>query len=180
MTLVERGYFCREFLADVVDGATEGVDLLAYRNLRLAEPTFLEATRRAAARGVMVRVLALDSAAPDQIVAQATQVIPRPRVDPGTLRRQLADGEERIAQAVAGWNPELRVWFGYRGYDIVPGPHLARTDATIRMGFVGTLPEAQPGLLMDRPYVEIPVASAAGRVMGDHFDLLWERSRTLV
>lgn len=174
--LVERGYYVPSFYSHVVDDAQHSADFLMYRNLQIANVDLLETLERAARRGVRIRVLALSSEAGDDVLEQASLVLPWPRVDPPTLRRQLADSEDRVRSAVQGWSDRAQRQFEYRGYTITPNMHFARMDGVIMQGFVGTLSPAQPDQLSDRGYVEMPRSSEPGATLARHFEELWERS----
>jgi hypothetical protein len=131
---------------------------------------------RAAKRGVRIRILALSSQSGEDVLEQAALVLPRPQVPVNTLRRQLADSEERITSAVQGWDHRARRQFEYRGYTITPNMHFARSDGLIMQGFVGTLASAQPAQLTDRGYLEMPRNGEPGATLARHFEELWERS----
>jgi len=133
----------------------------------------------AALRGVHVRVLGLSSQASDAVLEQASMVLPWPKADPATLRRQLQESEERIADIVAGWRPQARSRFEYRRYEIAPNVHFVRIDGLVRTGFLGTLANAQPSRLDDRGYIELPLSNEPGATLLRHFDELWQASSSL-
>jgi len=177
--LVEKGYYTPAFLAEAIDMAQHSVYFLIYRNLQFTNVDLLEAMEHAALRGVHVRILGLSSQAGDAVLEQASMVLPRPKADPATLRRQLQESEERIADIVAGWRLPARSRFEYRRYDIAPNVHFVRIDGIIRTGFIGTLANAQPTRLDDRGYIELPLANEPGATLLRHFDELWQASSPL-
>jgi hypothetical protein len=177
--LVRRGYFTPDFLREVVEEARTVLDFLIFRNLQFTDVGLLQAMERAAERGVRIRILALSSRAPLSVIELATLVLPRPTVtDASMLQHQLAESELRIAQIVSNdWTRFARERFEYRGYDIAPSLHFVRVDMLIRGGFIGTLAQAQPRHLDERPYVELPTRSTAGEVLLKHYEELWARSQ---
>ncbi|MCX5397259.1 hypothetical protein [Streptomyces sp. NBC_00102] len=174
--LVERGYYTPPFYARVVNDAQSNADFLMYRNLQIANVDILQAMERAAKRGVHIRILAISSESTDGVLEQAAMVLPWPQVPPDTLRRQLAESEDRIRSVVAGWPTRARRNFEYRGYVIAPNMHFARMDGTVMQGFVGTLSPAQPDQLDDRGYVELPRDREPGATLSRHFEELWAQS----
>ncbi len=176
--LIPDNYMTADFLGKVADRARDRLDLIFYRNLQFANIFFLERLQKAAKRGVHIRALALWSGAPDEVLRQAIEVMPRPiPAESSILRKQLLDSESLIAKVVGEqWEPAERARFEYRGYDIVPRIHLAHVDDVILYGFLGTLALAQPMRYEERPYIELPRRSEPGVILSRHFDQLWERS----
>ncbi|MFD8935924.1 hypothetical protein ACFV0R_11790 [Streptomyces sp. NPDC059578] len=174
--LVERGYYTPPFYARVVNEAQNNADFLMYRNLQIAGVGLLQSMERAAKRGVRIRILAISSQCTDEVLEQASMVLPWPQVPPDVLRRQLHESEGRIQQVVAGWADRSRRNFEYRGYTIAPNMHFARTDGVMMQGFVGTLSPAQPEQLEDRGYLELPREREPGATLSRHFDELWAQS----
>ncbi|QFZ19954.1 phospholipase D-like domain-containing protein [Saccharothrix syringae] len=174
--VVDRGYFTPVFLRRAVDDARRNIDFLIYRNLQFTNVDLLESMEYAAKRGVRIRILALSSRADDSVLEQASMVLPWPQADAKTLRRQLAESEERIRGIVAGWSEPARAKFEYRGYSVAPNVHFVRVDGVLRQGFIGTFSAAQPARLEDRPYLEVSAAGEPGVTLSRHFDQLWERS----
>ncbi|QKW06779.1 hypothetical protein HUT18_10620 [Streptomyces sp. NA04227] len=178
--LVEKGYFVPPFLNRMVNEAQHNLDVVMYRNLQFANVDLLQALERASKRGVHIRVLGLSSVADDSVLEQASMVLPWPRADARTLRRQLADSENRIKDVVEGWSEEARLRFEYRGYTLAPNAHFVRQDRAIFQGFIGTLAPAQPERLEDRGYLELSVATEPGATLARHFDQLWVHSADTV
>ncbi|MEW1546010.1 hypothetical protein [Streptomyces tsukubensis] len=174
--LVERGYYTPPFYNRVVNDAENNADFLMYRNLQVSAVDLLQSMERAAKRGVHIRILAISSASSDSVLEQASLVLPWPQVPPDTLRRQLAEAEERVRTVVSGWPVRVRRNFEYRGYVITPNMHFARMDGTVLQGFVGTLSPAQPDQLEDRGYVELPRDREPGATLSRHFEELWAQS----
>jgi hypothetical protein len=177
--LVERGYYTPAFLNAAVNDAQHSVYFLIYRNLQFTNVDLLESMGHAARRGVHIRILSLSSAAHDSVLEQASLVLPWPKADPATLRRQLRECEERISGIVSGWSPQARSRFEYRGYDMAPGVHFVRVDGVIKSGFIGTVSGAQPERLDDRGYIELPLAREPGATLLRHFDEVWQTSKEL-
>ncbi|MBL1097212.1 hypothetical protein [Streptomyces coffeae] len=176
LQLVDKGYYTPAFLSRAVNDAQYKVDFLIYRNLQFTNVDLLESMELAAKRGVHIRILGLSSAAEESVLEQASLVLPWPQAPAQTLRRQLAESEERIKSIVAGWSEQARLRFEYRGYTVVPNVHFVRMDGLVRQGFIGTLSPAQPARLEDRGYVELPIRSEPGATLSRHFDQLWVRS----
>jgi hypothetical protein len=174
--LVERGYYTPTFYSRVVNDAQHNADFLMYRNLQIANVDILESMERAAKRGVRIRILALSSHADDHVLEQASMVLPWPQVPAATLRRQLADSEDRVKGVVESWDVRVRRQFEYRGYVIAPNMHFARMDSVMMQGFVGTLSPAQPAQLDDRGYMELPRGGEPGATLARHFEELWAHS----
>ncbi len=177
--LVERGYYTPAFLNAAVNDAQHSVYFLIYRNLQFTNVDLLESMEHAARRGVHIRILSLSSAAHDSALEQASLVLPWPKADPATLRRQLRECEERIFGIVNGWTPQARSRFEYRGYDMAPNVHFVRVDGVIKSGFIGTVSGAQPERLDDRGYIELPLAREPGATLLRHFDEVWQTSKEL-
>jgi hypothetical protein len=177
--LIGHGYYTPAFLNAALNEAQHSVYFLIYRNLQFTNVDLLESIEHAARRGVHVRILALSSTADDSVLSQASLVLPWPRADAETLRRQLRDSEERILDVVRTWSPQARSRFEYRGYNIAPNVHFVRVDGIVRNGFIGTISQAQPERLDDRGYIELPLTSGPGATLLRHFDAVWQTSKPL-
>jgi hypothetical protein len=154
------------------------VDILIYRNMFVSSPGILDSMEGAATRGVQIRILCVASAAPDEVLGQTLNILPRPVPDSASeFRQQLSEAEERIKRVVTrDWAASARKKFEYRGYVVVPVWHLVRVDGVIKLGFVATSNAAQPSRYEDRPYVSIPVNSVPGEILSRHVEILWQQS----
>ncbi|MEU4241353.1 hypothetical protein [Actinoplanes sp. NPDC026619] len=172
--LKEEGYFTSEFLAEVVAGARQAIDVLMYRPITIATAPVLAALRDAAERGVEIRMLALSVEATDEVLSHGATVMPAAAVyQPEQLRPQLLEAERRIAIHVKTWPAAAQRRLGYRRYRTPPGPHLIRADRVISAGFVDLQSGPMPVRFDERVFIQLPADGKLGTHFTSHFEVVW-------